>query len=945
MAESIIYNSKQKQLAHELVEAIFSGADLENFCKEYFPSVFYLFTPAMSDSRKIKILIEECADRRGELKRLALTVKSLKPKEYKRFERDVDNGNASGRPASDASDFHSQGNGSYKAEMLLNKKLVADRYRVDKILDDSGQGTVFKAYDTRLKLDVAMKVIDLNQTNIPTLQERVRQEVCTAIRLDHPGVVQVYDCGEMGPLHYIVMEFIPGYNLRDIRQYFERLDSKVALPQMLQLVRQLCLTVDYLHQQRVLHPGIKPENIMLKNGQTTDGTTWQPILTNLGSLRPPKEVLLSDETPSTRRLTYSISPELLMGHITDARSDVYALGIILYNLIVGSPPFRPKDLSEASQLHVNAPPIPPRSTKPSLPVAVEQVILKALAKDPAERYWSAKDMAQALAGCLEESSPIPLAAAARQQANLAVLTEARILSVAPGEYIATKITLRNRGMQDNHCQVNVEGIPIEWVSISPAVATLLPDEDQAVTITIQPPRTPSIQAGNYPLTIQVTGQYDAQQVNQIQKTLIVEPYTQLASSLWPQQIVADQITQISVDNKGNAPETVTIRPKQDKNLAFNPPQKQFELKVGESRAVDFVVTPRSSWFEEAATHTFSFLVSSEKNYSTTHTGTVTSRGAPIPIWVLSAMALTLILFMCGVFVVRQSVVLPAQVVAATTAKETAAIAQIRATATATAKAQIAQTANAKRSAVQAGTATATWLDDDSDGDGLTNRQELEHHTTPDYWDSDGDTLPDGAEALEFKTNPLLLDSDFDGIPDDEEVRKMLDPLSRDTDLDGTPEAYDQNPGVASDSRTPTPMSTPPSPITISFKQPPDLIAIQHAGPHPRYQVNEDHESATIEVELNQLAPHQIQVDFATGDSNATMNKDYLPTGGTLTFNTGEQRATFKVQILDDDENEDDEIILLTLRNASPGVQINTYYSELVITDDDWPTWSLKWFTE
>jgi serine/threonine-protein kinase len=223
------------------------------------------------------------------------------------------------------------------------------------------------------------------------------------MQLDHPGIVKVYDFGQNESLLYIIMEYIPGYNLRQARQYFKTLDSKIALPQVIRLFQEICLIVDYMHQQRVLHPGTKPENVMLKQGQGTEEAAWRPILINLGLLRPNKETLMSRQPITARRLTYTVSPELLLGHATDIRSDVYALGVLLYDLAVGEPPFRPRNLTEAVRFHVETPIPTPRSINPMISEELEAIILKACRSlSECQRHGSS---AGGLSGCSQFAGP------------------------------------------------------------------------------------------------------------------------------------------------------------------------------------------------------------------------------------------------------------------------------------------------------------------------------------------------------------------------------------------------------------------------------------------------------------------------------------------------------------------------------------------------------------
>lgn len=905
-------NNKTKQLAHELVAELFSGAELDDLCAVYFSDVFALFTPEMARVTKIKILVEACAARKGGMSKLINTIKQLKTTDYEHF---AANAEKETRPTAKP-----------KADNLLDQTL-ARRYRMDRVLDKGGVGTVYKAHDTWLQMNVAVKIIDLNRVKLPAVRERVRQEVRTAMQLDHPGIVKVYDFGQSDSLLYIVMEFITGQNLQEARHFFDNLDKKTALPQVLKLARQLCLTVDYMHRQRVLHPGTKPENIMLKNNQGDTDIPWQPVFINLGLLRPHREAIMSGDEISVRRLTYSVSPELLLGHATDIRSDIYTLGVLLYCITTGQPPFRPKNINEAMRLHTNAPPIPPRSITPHLPETVEHVILKALAKDPADRFLTARDMARALTDCLEHPTLSPAAAGD----HLIMVTDNNPLDVEPGHPVTIPINLRNRDDHDSHCRITTEGIPREWVSITPAVTTLAPGEEQDILLTIRPPRMPQTQAQPYALTIQATGVNSAKPLSQMQTVLTIGRYREFRSSLWPQEISAGQTTQITIENLGNTEETFIIRPKQSQDLTFNPAEAHIKLNTGESHTTDFKVTPHHPWLNPATNHTFSFMVGPRQEKPRIHSGTVSGKGPKTPVWLISLIALVLCLAAIAFFAYVFDPNTPQAAAEGTRIQHEIKLTQTRVRQNEIAATTTAQTISAQESANQAATATAEWLTQDSDGDNLTNADELTHHTTPTALDSDGDTLPDGIEVYELGTNPTLPDSDFDGIRDDEEVRNILNPTQRDTDLDGTPDSRDAEPGAAA--FNPPTATITPTPVTVSFNARPTFLALL-TGQRPRYEIDEDRGRAIIEVVLSAPTDRQIQVDYATGISDALPGQDYYTASGTLVFHPGQDRATFTVEIIPDSEDEPDETILLMLKNASPGLEIATRDAELVIADND-----------
>ena len=269
-----------------------------------------------------------------------------------------------------------------------------NRYRIVSMLGEGGMGAVFRAHDITLQRDVAFKVMHPHYARQSDFRERFVREARTAARMDHPGIVKVFDFGQDKDMLYIVMELIPGANLRKMLDDLQASNKWILLNEAILVVRQLCLALDYAHRQGILHRDIKPANLMLKP-ETTDGLPYRVILTDLGLVKLLEGQPLTQSSVSVGTPPY-MSPEQALGQATDLRSDVYSLGILLYELAVGKLPFPIKTLTEAIRYHVQEPPPLPRSIRPDIPTALEQVILKAIAKEPGQRFANAGEFAAAL---------------------------------------------------------------------------------------------------------------------------------------------------------------------------------------------------------------------------------------------------------------------------------------------------------------------------------------------------------------------------------------------------------------------------------------------------------------------------------------------------------------------------------------------------------------------
>jgi eukaryotic-like serine/threonine-protein kinase len=289
------------------------------------------------------------------------------------------------------------------------KKLIGTslgRYEILDLLGEGGMGVVFKARDTTLRRDLAIKVMHTQFTHQQDFRDRFLQEAQAAARLDHPCIVPVYDFGQQEDLLYIVMKFVPGDNLEALLRAMRSQKQWIRLNEAIQLVIQVCQALDYAHRRGVLHRDIKPANIMIEL-EPREGLPYRPILTDLG-LAKLAEGGLETQTGTSMGTPAYMSPEQARGLDIDNRSDVYSLGILLYELAVGQLPFQVRTITEAIRCHTQEPPPIPHTLLPELPDSLEAIILKALEKDPDRRYADAASLAEALTGITADLLDLPV---------------------------------------------------------------------------------------------------------------------------------------------------------------------------------------------------------------------------------------------------------------------------------------------------------------------------------------------------------------------------------------------------------------------------------------------------------------------------------------------------------------------------------------------------------
>jgi len=283
-------------------------------------------------------------------------------------------------------------------EGLLGKTLD-NTYRVDELLGRGGMGTVYRARDISLERDVALKVLHPHFADDPDFRARFQQEARAIAALDHPDIVRVYAFRQDRGLLYIVMDYIAGQTLQAWLKHLAEEHKIVALTESLAIARRIARALHYAHEEGVLHRDIKPANIILKpiapSMREPGDLPYHPVLTDFG-LAKLAEGGIHTMTGTTMGTPAYMSPEQCLGTQPDRRSDIYSLGVILFELTTGRVPFEVKSLTEAIRCHTQEPPPPPRSINPELPVEVENIVLRALAKRQEDRYPTAREMADDL---------------------------------------------------------------------------------------------------------------------------------------------------------------------------------------------------------------------------------------------------------------------------------------------------------------------------------------------------------------------------------------------------------------------------------------------------------------------------------------------------------------------------------------------------------------------
>jgi len=272
----------------------------------------------------------------------------------------------------------------------------AGRYELREELGRGAMGVVYRAHDPVIGRDVAVKTLYLSEAGTGMSREdligRFQTEARAAGLLTHPNIVVVYDAGEEEGIFYITMELVEGRSLQtmlDGRQLF-------PLPRVVRLMEQVCSALDFAHQRNVVHRDIKPANLML----TADDTVK---ITDFGTAK-----ILQFGTAQTSHVMGTpsyMSPEQVKGKPVDGRSDIFSLGVILYELMTGEKPFPGQNITTVIYKIINEDPIPPRSLDSSIHPGLSAVITHALAKEPSARFQTCQELLDALKNYHDIASP------------------------------------------------------------------------------------------------------------------------------------------------------------------------------------------------------------------------------------------------------------------------------------------------------------------------------------------------------------------------------------------------------------------------------------------------------------------------------------------------------------------------------------------------------------
>lgn len=270
-------------------------------------------------------------------------------------------------------------------------KRINDRYQILETIGSGGMASVYKAYDVILNRNVAVKVLRPQFSDDDEFIRRFRREAQAATSLSHPNVVSIYDVGEEDDLYYIVMEYVEGPTLKQLIGQ----KGTISLTETVNIMKQISSAIAHAHENQIVHRDIKPHNILLsKKGEAK--------VTDFGIARAMASATIT-HTNTVMGSVHYLSPEQARGGIVNEKSDIYSLGIVLYEMLTGKVPFSGDTAVSIAIKHLQMDVPSPRQTNPTLPQSIENIVLKATTKDPFHRYHNVIDMEADLDSAMDPS--------------------------------------------------------------------------------------------------------------------------------------------------------------------------------------------------------------------------------------------------------------------------------------------------------------------------------------------------------------------------------------------------------------------------------------------------------------------------------------------------------------------------------------------------------------
>jgi Tol biopolymer transport system component/serine/threonine protein kinase len=536
---------------------------------------------------------------------------------------------------------------------------IIGQYQIEQLLVADDAARLYRAVDLHLDQPVAIRFLSTRYAQSPTVAARVLQQIRTVSDLLHPNIIDVLDYGEHNGRIYLVMEWVPDGSLRDLQ---DQIGPYEALPLYtgIDLLRQAAEGLSHAEQRGLLHRNIRPECLLLRRVPDTTGiaSAYQLKVSDFGIVLPAGNREGRATLPTPGSPAY-MSPEQHQGTATDGRSDVYSLGVVLFETATGYLPFESRTPGEAAFKHALIPAPSAREVRPDIPEELSSIIKRCLEKDPSDRFQTSRELADALSVLIPDAhlpqtvtTPSPPGPRLDQTHLQGVLLQIdhEHLAVTPGNPVTLTMTLENQGAFPIRVMLTADGISRSWVRLPPGAVDVPPRSKMSGPIHLLVDRKPVNIAGEHLMVVKAHVPGRTEPAAEARVRLSVLPFVALRLHLDPPVTSGRRrgVYQLTVENVGN--ERRLVVPVADNDAGdleflFEPSQMMLEPGRAITSQATVHVAPR--WIGSGReVRSFGVIATSSGSGGNDRTPPVAATFVQLPhfpVWALPVCVLALLL--------------------------------------------------------------------------------------------------------------------------------------------------------------------------------------------------------------------------------------------------------------------------------------------------------------
>lgn len=535
-----------------------------------------------------------------------------------------------------------------------------DQYHIEAQLGSGGMGVVYRALDTNLGRPVAIKVMHPHFAAQASFRQRFWQEARAIAQLDHPSIVKLFAFNAAADPLYMVMEYVPGGSLG---QHIRRLHTQrqhLPLAEVLEVLAQVAEALAYAHRRGIVHRDIKPDNVLLKvlhQPERRDQSLLRAVTTDFGLVKLRTGGLATQTGQLMGTLAY-MAPEQVLGQPVDGRADLYAVGVMLYQLVTGHLPCPADTPAAVAAYHLQQRPPSPTSYRPGLPSQLVQLLEQALAHAPEARFSSGEMLATALRDAATKLDTTTLDSLEPPEAttSLAAQLQARgaagvdtnkgqtddttptaplppvsvrlqvdhpYLTLGPGEQARLQLQLIHSGPQPETYTLSLTHLPAGWMTLPTQPIAVQPGETYTTTLMVHPPLEGQTSVGQHPFRLLATAHSTGQPLAGVAGALTITPLERFALELIPPQLKRPGALELRIHNQGNVALRCMAQARSTEEVEVILPGAPQDIPVGESVRLPATVRARQqAWVGRVQPGEFEIVVRSSTGGRQTTPGQV-----------------------------------------------------------------------------------------------------------------------------------------------------------------------------------------------------------------------------------------------------------------------------------------------------------------------------------